>query len=66
MAAMEEDNKPSREEPDNSIPLNLNLVLPTQIEEPINKAVDWGIFPTFIRERTTRTKLRMNLKCLCF
>ena len=60
---MEEDNKPSREELENSIPLNLNLVLPTQIEEPINKVVDI-VYSQLSLEPHNKNKVKNNLKVL--
>lgn len=60
---MEEDNKPSREELENSIPLNLNLVLPTQIEDPINKVVDI-VYSQLSLENHNKNKVKNNLKVL--
>jgi len=60
---MEEENKPSREELEYSIPLNRNLVLPTDVEQPINKVVDI-VYSQLSLEPHNQNKVKNNLKVL--
>ena len=60
---MEEENKPSREALEYSIPLNMNLVLPTDVELPITKVVD-NVYSQLSLEPHNTNKVKNNLKVL--